>query len=213
MLQPLFTGIILGATLSFLIGPAFFTLIDTSIKRGFFYGWAFAVGILISDIMYISIIMLGVSSLLENVMFKNIMSVAGGLLLIAFSIYYFTRKKETNFTRRKKLLTQKVPLVNLILKGFVLNTFNPTVLFFWIGIISSVSIQVQGAKNGVYIFLSGLFITMHGMDIIKAYVAQKINKFLTPNIMYLFNILVGVILFCFGGYLILNYLNSVLHLF
>ena len=46
-------GIIFGFLLSFLLGPAFFVLIETSIKKGFKSAVFLDLGILLSDAIYL----------------------------------------------------------------------------------------------------------------------------------------------------------------
>ena len=53
MQQAIQTGITLGLTLAILLGPVFFALIQTSISKGFLKGLFLAIGISISDSVYI----------------------------------------------------------------------------------------------------------------------------------------------------------------
>lgn len=49
MFHPLLEGIVIGFTIAILTGPAFFSLIQTSIHRGFRSGLFLAGGIFLSD--------------------------------------------------------------------------------------------------------------------------------------------------------------------
>ena len=55
-------GIISGIVLAFLIGPVFFTIIQTSIERGFWSGVFVAIGVSFSDALYILVSYLGLDS-------------------------------------------------------------------------------------------------------------------------------------------------------
>ena len=46
-------GVLFGLLLSFLLGPAFFILIETSISKGFKTAFFFDLGILVSDAIYL----------------------------------------------------------------------------------------------------------------------------------------------------------------
>ena len=54
-MEIVFNGFKLGIVLSFLIGPVFFTIIQTSIERGFRNGVFVAMGVSLSDILYVAI--------------------------------------------------------------------------------------------------------------------------------------------------------------
>ena len=93
-------GVIVGLTLALIMGfgPAFFTLIQTSISRGFKAAMFLDLGIVINDIMVVALMMM------TNVHFninnkENIIygGVAAGIILIIFGIYtflllYYTKK-------------------------------------------------------------------------------------------------------------------------
>ena len=52
--------------LAFLIGPVFFTIIQTSIERGFGSGTLVAVGVSLSDAFYITLTYLGIYQLFDK---------------------------------------------------------------------------------------------------------------------------------------------------
>ena len=54
-------GIVSGIVLAFLIGPVFFTIIQTSIERGFWSGVFVAIGVSLSDAFYILVSYFGLT--------------------------------------------------------------------------------------------------------------------------------------------------------
>ena len=81
-------GIKFGLVLCFLVGPIFFTILQTSIERGFWTGVLVAMGVSASDVVYVVICFFGVSSFMANTSFKIYMAYAGGLILVGFGIYH-----------------------------------------------------------------------------------------------------------------------------
>src|SRR5688572_4069415 len=81
-------GVFSGIVLACLIGPVFFTLIQTSIERGFSSGVFVAVGISLSDSLYILISYFGLTRFMQATDFRNYMSYAGGFILLLFGLYY-----------------------------------------------------------------------------------------------------------------------------
>jgi len=60
-MHPLLNGLFFGLTLTILLGPIFFALIQTGVERGFRAGVVLGSGIWISDIIFIIAVYLGVS--------------------------------------------------------------------------------------------------------------------------------------------------------
>jgi len=83
----IFKGVVTGFILSIMIGPVFFMLIETSIVKGIRAALAFDIGVLLSDIIYISIVFFFLSEVTaaidEN---KNILTVIG-VLYLSFSVF------------------------------------------------------------------------------------------------------------------------------
>ncbi len=188
-----FKGIGLGLLLALLIGPVFFALIQTSIRKGFKAGAWLAVGISLSDIIYIIICYVGLSNLLDSARFKDILGIVGGSLMVVFGVINFLRpikpKSDVPIEERRGVL-------RYILKGFALNAINPFVLIFWVGVIGGVSPDYKLSE--IYIFFSGLIITTFSGDLLKTLIATKLSKLLTPNILKWMNRIAGIGLIAFG---------------
>src|SRR5210317_858169 len=91
-MSPFLQGILLGLTFAVLLGPAFFSLIQTSIHRGFMRGMLLAIGIFLSDLVALVLCYFGATQILgsdprENVYF----SIIGGIIMIIFGTYTFSR--------------------------------------------------------------------------------------------------------------------------
>src|SRR5882672_1786720 len=127
-------GIQLGIVLAFLIGPVFFSIIQTSIERGFLKGSMVALGVSLSDILYVVICYFGLSTFFENPQFRIYMAYVGGSILILFGLYYLIIKSRNKREATVKASTEKRNY-RYIVKGFVINGLSPMVLIFWIGTI------------------------------------------------------------------------------
>ena len=62
----LFNGLKLGIVLALLIGPVFFTIIQTSIERGFINGVLVSLGVSLSDTMYVAICYFGLVQFIND---------------------------------------------------------------------------------------------------------------------------------------------------
>lgn len=202
-MHPFLQGIILGLTLSVLLGPALFTLLQTSIHRGLKSGLFLAGGIFLSDLSVVYLAFLGALQLINEKNNYIIAGIIGGLILIGFGIYTFYRK--VHIDENNNVVEIKVPgPLTYILKGYFLNIMNPFVWFFWISAMVGVSANYGDDKHGVVIFFAGTLSAILGSDIFKVFLANKLKQYLKPSMLIRVNHIVGILLMGFGVFLIIR---------
>jgi threonine/homoserine/homoserine lactone efflux protein len=208
MIRVIFEGFILGLLVSISAGPAFFTIIQTSIDRGFKSAFYTALGILICDFFLICICFLGFSTIYDSPQNKLYIGFVGGIILIIYGTYTYMKKPDILKRRSPKY---KTPPINTkqfkyVVKGFFLNLLNPFILIFWLTAMGWVSARAEEGKlfNYVVVFFSGTLITIFGSDLLKSFIGNKIKKYLRPRIQLWINKLVGISLIVFGIVLIIR---------
>ncbi len=189
-------GLGFGLLLCVLIGPVFFALLQNSIEKGFWPGFFMAVGIAISDALYIVVTYLGISQLIENPSFNMWLGGIGGGIMLIFGVIYIAKPIPSKGL--KQLHAEETKWFQQILKGFALNGINPFVLIFWIGIISKVTVDFQYTTNEAITFFSVLILTVFGVDVLKTYFATKLSEIVTPKFMRIMNRVVGIALILFS---------------
>lgn len=197
----LIKGMLLGLVIAITLGPAFFAVIQTSIDRGFRYAILIAIGVLLSDITLIYVSYIGLSNLLSNGIGKVYSGIAGGIILILFGIYTFYKKPDILKRRSPnyKTPTSPSPLV-FIAKGFFLNAFNPTILIFWIALVSYVRNEAPYGRVDEYalFFFLGMVSSIFSIDLLKSFIGYRIKKYLRPRIQLRVNHIVGICMVSFG---------------
>ena len=211
-----FEGIIVGFTLAlvFGFGPAFFTLIQTSINRGFKSALLLDIGIIVNDMMIVGLMLM--SSLQINLADKTNLLYAGlsaGIILIIFGIYTFNISAK-KIVMKSECTTEKLEKINkkykepkwfvFIGKGFIMNIFNPFVWIFWMTCVATASGQYDGDKNKLALFFAGTFMTVFFFDVLKSLGAYSLKRFFTEKMMTLLNKITGSALICCGIYLIIR---------
>lgn len=197
-MQPFLQGILFGLMVAITLGPAFFSLLQTSINKGFKAGVSMAIGISLSDLTLIFLSYMGISRLINNPDNQLIVGIIGGLVLAIFGLVTFTRKPGVHLPNSKEL--QKPGSEGLsnpfafAVKGYFLNIANPFLIIFWMGIMSFVSTNYGMEFKTVAIFFSGTIITIFGTDLIKSFVGNRIKKYLKYSVLLWFNRIVGLIL-------------------
>ncbi|MBR9998041.1 MAG: LysE family translocator [Cyclobacteriaceae bacterium] len=192
----LWKGLIFGIILSFIIGPVFFALIQTSIEKGFKAGAFMALGVSMSDSLYIFLTFSGVSKLTENIQLKFFLGMAGALIMIGFGLHSILKpipKKGLNMDAMNSN-----SYLRKILKGFMLNSLNPFLWIFWLGVAGLVTIEMEYNFDQASLFYIGVIGMVLTMDIVKSYMATRLRMIITPHFMRIMNRGVGIVLILFG---------------
>jgi threonine/homoserine/homoserine lactone efflux protein len=194
-----------GFLLAFAVGPVFFTLIETSIIKGFKAGVFFDLGAMTADIIFILIAFFSTSKILEKVKDDPGLLIFGGAVLIAYGIisYIRTAKSFIKIAREHYAVKVKKNLGGLFLKGFLLNFVNFGVLAGWIGTIIMAN-ALTTSKNGVLLFLSTVLITFFLTDLLKISLAKKLKNKMTPRFIFKTKKWVSILIIGFGALLLLQ---------
>src|SRR6478736_7925333 len=120
-------GIKLGFVLAFLVGPVFFTIIQTSVERGFWNGVLVALGVSLSDILYVTVCYLGLAQFIDQSQNKVYMAYGGGVILISFGLYHLLVKSRRSAKEVVRTEAGKGKF-RYFLKGFIINGISPMVI-------------------------------------------------------------------------------------
>lgn len=197
-------GAIAGFTLSFLIGPVFFALIETGMEKGFRAGLAMCSGIWLSDFLIILIAFLGLSYVLALVEwdgFRPWLGSIGGIILIAFGLAsWFSSPKSLQSSEKFQL--KKFNFLNLSVKGFVINTLNPFTVIFWLGLMSTIVANNARTGSQAGMFFTALLSVVIIFDLLKVLLAKKISQYLRIEYIGTIKKFIGLTLLVFGFVLI-----------
>lgn len=191
-------GMIMGLTISLLIGPSFISLVQTSINRGLYSGLQVAIGISLSDISLIALSYVGALKFFSINNNQLIFGIIGGSILIGFGLWTYSRKHTSATPVSIQLSLSTSRFLKYISKGFLLNIFNPFVFLFWFGVMSLIGSRYGIPSREIILFFAGTMSVIFSMDIIKCFVAQRIRRRLNMKLLNLLNRIVGIILCTFG---------------
>ena len=212
----LFWAILIGLFLSVVVnmGPAFITLVQTSLHRGFRSAAWFATGVILNDAMIISIcIMASVQIVMKSSFEAALACIGAGVILVLFGIFTFRRKVEDQQKREEymeqrtneviKKQDQKPAWFVFLAKGFVLNILNPFVWIFWFSAVAMVAGNMGGNKLSTMAFFAIILGTTLFMELLKAWGAAKLKKFLNAERTTMMNRIAGILLILCGAYFII----------
>jgi len=195
--------------LTFSFGPAFFALINTGIKFGYRTGAFLATGVVLSDFFLCMLVVLlvhfGMANLLHSQDAQTFFAIIGGIILIVFGAFFFKKHSvktdDTIEIERNQLPSPKL----MLLKGFFLNLFNPTVWLLWLANVTAISKSFEYSVIKMLIFFSLVLTAVLFIELFKVKLAGKIKNYLTDKIMTAVNYITGSALMIFGVILIYNH--------
>ncbi len=177
MLEDIQAAIPLGFLLSFMIGPVFFVLLETSAVKGFRAALVFDFGVIVADLFFLVVAYFSSFQLLENLSNQPGLYVFGGVILLVYGI---TTYFKTDFKKDKpSLRTKKNDYLSLFVKGFLLNFINIGVLVFWLGVIIIVGPSLNNDPNRIVVFFSTMLGAYLTTDIFKILLAKQLKRKLT----------------------------------
>lgn len=202
-------GIVTGFILSIMVGPVFFVLLETSIRKGVKAAVAFDLGVLLNDVVYIGIAYFFYNQVeqLSEGNDNSILMLIGGTLFSAYGIYSFVKKTEKV---SPEVATQDARNLRgyffLALKGFLLNLANPMVVFYWFSVMT-LGVNGDGAEQSdqeMLIFLGTILITFFTIDFLKILGAKSLRSFVTDKLLLRLNRIIGFIFIVFAVVLIVR---------
>lgn len=193
-------GLGLGLFLSLSVGPVIFAIIHYSVHSGFRAGLSFALGVSFSDTMYVVLGNVASSFIYELGEMTKLIGIVGGIVLIGMGLYgLFFKKVRISAGEERKVITRKRDYVKIWVSGFLMNTLNPGVVLFWLGICTANS----AFRLDYRIILFGTCLAfVLTADVAKVFLADKIRHKLTLNTVMWLGRIASVSMLVFGGILI-----------
>jgi len=197
-------AIIAGFILSVMIGPVFFLLLETSIRKGVRAALAFDCGVFLSDIIYILLAYVfynEVANLLDGDN-SYLIQLFGGVIFLIFGLVTLLKKPKAMTKEDTEGINQTKDYLMLGLKGFLLNFANPAVIFYWFSVIAfgakKLDNGAQGSADYMWLYITVLIITFFSIDILKILGAKKLRPFITERVLTGLNRLTGLIILISG---------------
>ena len=206
MINDILAGIPWGILLSFMIGPVFFILLETSIIKGFRAALVFDLGVILGDLFFIGIAYLGSYRLIKSLKDDPALFIFGGVLMLTYGIISFIKlKKEVKVNTDiidKEII--KKDYASLFIKGFLLNIINIGVLGFWLAIIISVGPTLEMQTSRMVTFFISVIGSYLFVDCIKILLAKQLKTKLNPTNILKIKKGISVVMMVFGTILILQ---------
>jgi threonine/homoserine/homoserine lactone efflux protein len=207
MLQDFLSGIPLGIFLSFMVGPVFFVLLETSAVKGFRAAFVFDLGVVTADVVFITIAYFSSYRLIQSIKNDPAIYLFGGILMLTYGVISFLKTKKA----KKELIENddeeelvKNNYLGIYIKGFLLNFINVGVLLFWFLILITVGPKLQLETPRMVIFFSSVIGFYLVVDIGKIILAKQLKNKMTPVNILKIKKGISILLMVFGIVLMLQ---------
>lgn len=204
MIEDIFAAIPLGFFLSFMIGPVFFVLLETSVVKGFRAALVFDLGVVLADVIFILIAYFSSYRLIEAIKDDPALFIFGGLVMLTYGIISFVKNKKAkkNIDPEDPDELAKNNYVSLFFKGFFLNFINIGVLGFWLAILITVGPKLQLNATRMFTFFTTVILSYFVTDIFKILLAKQLRNQLNPQNILLIKKVISIILIISGVFLL-----------
>ena len=190
------TAIPLGFFLSFMLGPVFFMLLETSATKGVRAAISFDIGVLFSDIVFITLAYYSSYQLLESLSNSSVLYLFGGTGMVIYGLVLAIKKVEKGDVSMHGFGANS-NYFGLFLKGFLLNIINVGVLIFWVGTVIVVGPSFDGLIENLLIFFATMLAVYFVTDLFKILAAKQLQSQLTPvRIIWVKKILGYILVIC-----------------
>lgn len=221
VLMIILNGIFLGVLLSFLIGPVFFVLIETSLRKGPIYAIFIDIGVFLSDVLYLLIAYYFSKEVVLWLNEYDWVRFVAAAIFIGMGLASILKKSSP--AKRKEIdidevLNEKQDFVDpdcvteyceverfkkrtaigLILKGMGLNAINPGVLIYWIMACTAAQEELNVSSAMLPYYFSATLITFFSLDMLKIYFAGKLKEKMTNKMMKNISVVIGCIFIAAG---------------
>ncbi|WP_309642517.1 LysE family transporter [Flavobacterium sp.] len=200
MIEDIITGIPLGIFLSFLVGPVFFVLLETSAVKGFRAAFVFDVGVVLADILFIAVAYFSSYRLIQTIKNDPAIFIFGGIMMLTYGIISFIKLKKVSKNIDEIAVEEliKKNYLSLFFKGFFLNFINVGVLLFWFMILITIGPKLELETSRMIVFFSTVLLTYLIVDIGKILLAKQLRNQMTPSNILKIKKGISILLVIFG---------------
>jgi threonine/homoserine/homoserine lactone efflux protein len=200
MIEDIITGIPLGIFLSFLVGPVFFVLLETSAVKGFRAAFVFDLGVVLADILFIAVAYFSSYRLIQSIKNDPAIFIFGGIMMLTYGIISFLKLKKVSKKVDEIAVDEliKKNYLSLFLKGFFLNFINVGVLLFWFMILITIGPKLALETSRMITFFTTVLLTYLLVDIGKILLAKQLRSQMTPTNILKIKKIISILLVIFG---------------
>ncbi len=199
----IYKGFKFGMLLQLAVGPMCLMVFNSSATYGLIVGLSLVLAITLVDLLFITLSGLGVAAIINKNRVKFIIKILGSIILLLFGANMIA--SSFNFTLLPNItFFTNVSKQSIFVQGLLLTASNPLTIIFWSGVFSSQVIENKYNKLQLLYFGMGCILSTLCFLSFVALLGTLISGFLSPVIIQVLNVGVGIMIIYFGMRLLLK---------
>ncbi|MFN8238354.1 MAG: LysE family transporter [Chitinophagales bacterium] len=198
MLDAVIKGVLTGITVSFLIGPIFFALMELTIRKGWRSGIFYVWGVILSDVFLIYFLY-RLMQHFDFTQYKFYIGLIGGAVLMVFGALTYYSRSDMHAVHIENIRTY----IGALLKGVTINLLNPFVVVWWIGVHTTIKAFDYTLPEQLGFYCSVLFMVFL-FDLVKIRFAYYLKNRLQAHKLIWVKKIAGACLLLFGVLMIIR---------
>lgn len=199
----IYKGFKFGMLLQLAVGPMCLMVFNSSATYGLMVGLSLVIAITLMDLLFITLSGLGVAAIINKNKVKFIIKILGSVILLIFGANMIA--SSFNFTLLPNItFFTSVSKQSIFAQGLLLTASNPLTIIFWSGVFSSQVIENKYNKLQLLYFGIGCILSTLCFLSFIALLGTLISGFLSPIIIQILNVGVGIMIIYFGIRLLLK---------
>jgi threonine/homoserine/homoserine lactone efflux protein len=193
MSEILMYGFLTGMVMSVMLGTVFFALVQNSIDYGFRTGIFIALGVIVSDLMLITLSWFNAELIPPGGTTDLIVRICGALFLLFYGLSNLLKKDKAAYPQ-----TEKKQLLKFSSMGFLLNILNPGNYIGWLAVTTQLKTVAKYEVAQATIYFAGALSAIFLMECLISWSASFLKPYITDRFLQLVNRLIGVLFIAFA---------------
>lgn len=190
----LLEGMKLGFLVQLAVGPICLMIFNVAIADGVGKALTLVAAVSIVVSMYISLTGFGITKILANKKVEKLVRIIGALVLFSFGANNIVE----SFAATGIKVFSISGADNIFFQGLLLTISNPLTIIFWGGVLSAQIVEKKLAGKSLLWFCIGCILATITFLIMVAVLGSIVGSFLSPVIIKMLNIFVGIFLIYFA---------------
>lgn len=182
---------------SIMLGTVFFSIIQNSIDNGLKSGMLISLGVIVSDILLITLSYFNANLIPEHGMADVIVRITGCALLMFMGIFSIVKKRSVLYPK-----TSEAPFYLHIANGFLLNSLNPGNFFQWIVASAYAKNTLEFDENSMLTFYGAALCAIFFTESVIAVGASMLKKYINEKVFNVINVITGIVFVVLGVWLL-----------
>jgi threonine/homoserine/homoserine lactone efflux protein len=191
-------GLLTGLTLQLAIGPVFFFIVNLTLQKTIYDGFAAVIAVTLVDFIYIALTIFGAGQLVEKRKIKSILGIISSIVLVLFGAIIIKNVMGMNILFEINNLDDNSILGSFV-TTFLLTILSPMTIVFWTSLFATKAIENNYSKRELPLFGLGAGLATFIFMGFAVILFSLLRTAVPIMLMQALNILVGCLLIIYGS--------------